>query len=254
MIECKICHKTYKAISHTHLFFVHNYTQAEYIKDFKVRTIISPETKQILSKIHMGNISRFGQKWSPREYEFHSKNQKKLWKNPQYKKKFVRAIKSAWKTGTMREKRTEYLKEKWSDPTYRAEMSEMSRRKQGGLEYRRWRKRLMKKLWRTPSFQRKMAKRYSPGVDSPLIEEKWLEVVSWLGHSPVEFGFKDAHWNLERVRDLIFKKWGIHFHHASIGYQFRKRGCRCVPIDPNDSKDYLPSHHRFTTWIGPKNP
>ena len=48
LIDCKICHKSFRSISHTHLFFKHSLTQAEYIKDFKIRTIISPETKQIL--------------------------------------------------------------------------------------------------------------------------------------------------------------------------------------------------------------
>ncbi len=202
----------------------------------------------------MGNISNTGRKWTPREFKEHSKSQKKLWKNPQYKKHFVQAIKNAWKTSEMRTKRRAYLKEKWADPVYREQMSEMSRKVQGGLEYRRWRSRRFKKLWRTPSFRRKMAQRkYPQGMNSPLTEEKWLEVVGWLGISPKKFGFKDAHWNLERVRDLIFKKWGIHFHQGSIGWQFRKRGCRCVPIDPKGSKDFSNSRHRFTTWVGPRN-
>ncbi len=59
LIDCKICHKSFRSISHTHLFFKHSLTQAEYIKDFKIRTIISPETKQILSKVHMGNLNLY---------------------------------------------------------------------------------------------------------------------------------------------------------------------------------------------------
>ena len=252
MIDCKICHKSFRSISHTHLFFKHSLTQAEYIKDFKIRTIISPETKQILSKVHMGNLNSLGRKWTPGEFKIHSKDQKKLWKNPLFREKMIRMIKSNWKTGTIREKRLKWLKGKWADPVYRKQMTEMSRRTQALPKSRKMRSRQFKKLWKTPSFLRKMARRKLTGVKSPLTEEQWKEVVGWLAVSPREFGFEAFHWNLKDVRDLILKKWDIHFHHGSIGWQFRKRGCKLVPIGPGEPPNTSNSRYWFQKWVGPK--
>ena len=142
MIECKICHKTYRAITHAHLFFVHSYTQREYMNDFKVRTIISSETRQILSKINMGNTKNVGTKHTPDVIKKNAKRGKKLWKNPRLRKKIIRGLKRAWKNGSVREKRAEYLKAKWADPVYREKMTEMTRRMQGRLNNRRLQSRM----------------------------------------------------------------------------------------------------------------
>ncbi len=253
MIECKICHKSFKSLSRTHLYYKHSLTQAEYLKDFKIRTIISPETKQLLSKIHMGNTNNVGRKHTPDEIKKNSERGKKRWKNPQFRKNFVRAIKKAWKTGKIREAVTGNLKQKWADPAYRAKMSEMSKKTWRRRDYRQRHNRMMKKLWKTPSFLRKMAKRKIMGVKSPLSEEQWEEVVGWLVVSPREFGLEAPNWNLKEVRDLIVKKWGVQFHEASIGWQFRKRGCKRVPIGFGESSNSLNSRYKFQKWVGPED-
>ncbi len=252
LIDCKICHKSFRSISHTHLFFKHSLTQAEYIKDFKIRTIISPETRQILSKIHIGNTHNIGRKHTPDEIKKNSKRGKKLWKNPRLRKKIVQGMKKAWKSGEMRGKHQVYMRGRWSDPTYKAEMSEMSRRISGTKSFRRRRSKVLRKLWRTPSFRRKMAKRKRPEQTSPLTEEQWRETVGWLEFSPEKFGIKAVHWNLTQVRDLILEKWGVHLHENTVGVQFRKRGCKRVPISTGEPSNPSNSRYKFQKWVGPK--
>ena len=254
MIDCKICHKTFKTISRTHLLFNHSLTQAEYKKDFKLRKIFSPETRQILSKIHTGNTYNIGRKWTTGEFKIHSKDQKERWKNPKYRGKVVRGIRKAWKDGNVGEIVSEKLKEKWTDPAYRVEMSEMSKRTWRRRDYRKRHNRMMKKLWKTPSFLRKMEKRkYPQGMNSPLTEEQWKTVVGWLAVSPREFGIEAVHWNPKHARDLILKKWGVHLHENTIGVQFRKRGCRRGPIGPGETSKPSNSRFKFQKWVGPES-
>ena len=116
----------------------------------------------------------------PENSRYTLRTKKNFGRTPCSGEKMIRMIKSNWKTGTIREKRLKWLKGKWADPVYRKQMTEMSRRTQALPKSRKMRSRQFKKLWKTPSFLRKMARRKLTGVKSPLTEEQWKEKW-WVG-------------------------------------------------------------------------
>lgn len=157
MITCKICHKTFKSITQTHLYYKHLIEPDEYMKEFKVRTLISPETRQLHSIASTGNTFNVGRKRTKEHKDMVRRTFTKLWKSKAFREKMTNIKKAIWRDDNLRRRHGEAIKARWKDPSYREKMSKINSISALKLwkrpEFRKKRAKLSRELWKDPDYR-----------------------------------------------------------------------------------------------------
>jgi hypothetical protein len=146
-VRCRICNRGFKAITPSHLQKDHNITIVEYTQQFPEAPLFNKARGIIHSK-------RMKKIWADPDYKKRaSSTMTKVWEDPKYKKKTSQALKLAAQDPQFREKIADLSAKRWEDPKYKKRVSKAISNAASTHEARERESTKFKELWEDPEYR-----------------------------------------------------------------------------------------------------